>query len=90
MLGQLMEKLILLTFNRTSMESKPCFHRHLTIRTPTFNRTSMESKLIILREHFLILLQTFNRTSMESKRWLWWLERCHFGKLLIEPVWNRN
>ena len=77
-----------LSFNRTSLESKQKCTLAPERLYPPFNRTSMESKP--LKSAGVMALSTsFNRTSMESKLQLLCLIQTS-SILLIEPVWNRN
>ena len=79
-----------ISFNRTSMESKPT-PKQTSIESPclTFNRTSMESKPA-QRHLRKALWCPFNRTSMESKQFRDAVGFPCRQILLIEPVWNRN
>ena len=78
------------SFNRTSMESKPGIYvRIALINWKPFNRTSMESKPNALKGNWsrrlLLIEPVWNRNSNELK-----IAEAVIASLLIEPVWNRN
>ena len=80
---------LILTFNRTSMESKLGTGAQLIKNTHTFNRTSMESKHKTddtpLTKDVLLIEPVWNRNLTEGNRFI-----GRDSGLLIEPVWNRN
>ena len=82
--------LIMITFNRTSMESKRSKLLFVIPIRTTFNRTSMESKRGYILEGFttgasLLIEPVWNRNCSVGERRV-----TATFYLLIEPVWNRN